>query len=77
MAVVAGGGLQGGTVMGASNGTGEEVADRPVYPQDLLGSLCELMGVNPDAPMPNPIGLDLPIVAPASHFGRLHEIMKG
>lgn len=75
--VVAGGGFQGGKVVGASNGTGEEVADRPVYPQDLLGSLCELMGINPDAPMPNPIGLDLPIMAPASRLGRLHEIMKG
>ena len=75
--VVAGGGFAGGTVVGASNRTGEEVASRPVHPQDLLGSLYRLMGINPDAPLPNPMDLDIPIAAPASRAGRLHEIMEG
>lgn len=75
--VVAGGGFTGGTVVGRSNRTGEEVVERPVYPQDLLGSFCELMGINPDSPFPDSTGVDLPLMPPASDAGRLHEIMKG
>jgi hypothetical protein len=74
-AVVAGGGFKGGEILGASNATGEEVAQRPVYPQDLLGSIYELLGIDPDGPMPNPQNLDVPIMAPASKVGRLKEIM--
>jgi hypothetical protein len=76
-AVVAGGGFAGGQVVGESSRTGEEVARRPVYPQDLLGSFCELMGVNPDAPYEHPVGQGLPVMSPASEYGRLYEIMKG
>jgi len=75
--LVAGGGFRGGQVVGASDRTGENVADRPIHPQDLLGSLCELMGIDPRAPMPNPKGLDVPIMAPPSEVGLLREIMKG
>ena len=75
--VVAGGGFQGGTVVGKSNRTGEEVVDRPVHPQDLLGSFCHLMGINPDASFPRSTGVDLPVMPPESTGGRLNEIMKG
>lgn len=76
-AVVAGGGFSGGHVVGQSSRTGEEVAKRPVYPQDLLGSFCELMGIDPDGPLPGPVGQGLPVMSPASECGRLYEIMKG
>jgi hypothetical protein len=78
-AVVAGGGFQGGHVVGASDATGEQVAERPVSPQDLLGSMCELLGIDPDGPLPNPRGLDLKVMAsdqePSKGAGRLNEIM--
>ncbi|MEE8308590.1 MAG: DUF1501 domain-containing protein, partial [Gammaproteobacteria bacterium] len=51
-ALVAGGGFKGGHVVGASNEKGMEVADRPVYPQDLIGSMYELLGIDPDGPLP-------------------------
>ncbi len=75
-AVVAGGGFKGGQVVGASDATGEHVTERPVYPCDLLGSICQLMGIDPDGPLPNPRGLDLKVM-PASDesAGRLTEIM--
>jgi len=74
-AVVAGGGFKGGRVVGASDDKGMEVADRPVYPQDLLGSMYELLGIDPDGPMPNPRGMDIKVM-PASKTdgGRLKEI---
>lgn len=75
-AVVAGGGFKGGHIVGASNENGTEVAGRPVYPQDLIGSMYALLGIDPDGPLPNPRGLDVKLM-PASDkgAGRLIEIM--
>jgi len=46
--LVAGGGFQGGKVVGESDAVGGAVKTRPVTPQDLLGSICELCGLDPD-----------------------------
>jgi uncharacterized protein (DUF1501 family) len=78
-AVVAGGGFKGGQVVGASDAKGEAVARRPVYPRDLIASIYELLGIDPDGKLPNPQGLDVR-VAPsaadgASTGGRPREIM--
>jgi uncharacterized protein (DUF1501 family) len=77
--VVAGGGFKGGHVVGASDDKGEKVASRPVYPQDLIGSIYELLGIDPDGPLPNPLGLSIPVLQPADTSnktgGRLREIM--
>ena len=78
-AVLAGGGFKGGCVVGASDAKGEEVKERPVYPCDLLGSIYELMGIDPDGKLPNPMGLDLTVTPSAADgipmAGRLKEIM--
>lgn len=79
-AVVAGGGFRGGQVVGASDATGEKVTERPVYPIDLLGSICELLDIDPEGPMPNPRGMDVKVMAPDDEqssraAGRLYEIM--
>ena len=55
-AVVAGGGFQGGQVLGASDAKGAEVKDRPVYPCDLIGTMYELLGIDPDGNLPHPMG---------------------
>ena len=54
--LVAGGGFKGGHVVGSSNETGEEVKDRPVYPVDLIGSMYELLGIDPNGKLPHPQG---------------------
>jgi len=75
-AVLAGGGFKGGRVVGASNKYGTEVADRPVYPQNLLGSIYELLGIDPDGPLPNKRGLDVKVMPNSDRGrGRLREIM--
>ena len=78
-AVVAGGGFKGGRVVGASDAKGEEVKDRPVYPCDLIGSMYELLGIDPDAKLPHPQGLDVRVTPTAAEGvktgGRLKEIM--
>jgi uncharacterized protein (DUF1501 family) len=74
--LAAGGGFKGGQVLGASDEKAEKVVDRPVYPQDLLGSILELMGINPDAPLPNMRGYDVPVMLAQSEKGRLREIIS-
>lgn len=56
-AVLAGGGFKGGCVVGASDAKGEEVKDRPVYPCDVIGSMYQLLGIDPKATLPHPQGL--------------------
>lgn len=76
--VVAGGGFKGGHVVGASDARGEEVAERPVGPQDLLGSMIELLGIDPEGPLPNARGMELKVMASnekSQTGGRLREIM--
>ncbi|MBZ5581250.1 MAG: DUF1501 domain-containing protein [Acidobacteriia bacterium] len=78
-AVVAGGGFQGGRVLGASDAKGEDVKDRPVYPCDVLGSMYELLGIDPEGKLPNPQGLDARVTPTAAEGvatgGRLKELM--
>ena len=54
--LVAGGGFQGGQVVGASDARAERVQDRPVYPGDLIGTMYQLVGIDPDAGLPHPRG---------------------
>ncbi len=78
-ALVAGGGFKGGCVVGASDVKGEEVKDRPVYPCDLLGSIYQLMGIDPEGKLSNPLGQPLTVTPTAADgipmAGRLKEIM--
>jgi len=68
-AVVAGGGFRGGHVVGASDARGEEVRDRPVLPADVIGSMYTLLGLNLEAKLPNPEGLDLRVMPRAEEAG--------
>jgi len=77
--LVAGGGFKGGHIVGSSDEKGAEVKERPVYPIDLLGSIYELAGIDPDAKLPHPMGLDAHVLASSEagvkSAGRLREIM--
>jgi hypothetical protein len=78
--VVAGGGFQGGHVIGSSNAKGMAVADRPVYPWDLIGSMYEQLGIDTTAQLPHPQGLDVRVSPTEADGvtigGRLREIMS-
>ena len=78
--VVAGGGFKGGRVVGETNATGEDVATRPVSVQDLIGSIYELLGIDPEGPLPNARGMDTKLLPTSAESGlktegRLREIM--
>lgn len=78
-ALVAGGGFKGGQIVGASDSTGSEVAERPVYPVDLLGSIYHLAGIDPAGRLPHPMGLEARVLPELSEEvksnGLLTEIM--
>jgi uncharacterized protein (DUF1501 family) len=78
-AVVAGGGFKGGHVIGSSDAKGEEVKDRPVYPPDMIGSIYELLGIDPGGTLPHPLGEVVHVIPSAAEGaatgGRLKEIM--
>ncbi len=77
--VLAGGGFKGGRVVGASDEKAAEVKERPVYPVDLIASMYELLGIDANAKLPHPQGLDVRVTASADDgaktAGRLKEIM--
>lgn len=77
--LVAGGGFQGGEIVGETTANGEEVKERPVYPIDLLGSIYDLAGIDTNAKLPHPMGFDARVLATtengAKSAGRLTEIM--
>jgi hypothetical protein len=77
-ALVAGGGLKGGRVVGSTDARGEEVKDRPVHPRDLLATLARQLGIDPDGPLPNPRGLEVTVMPPAdlkATRGELRELL--
>ena len=63
---MAGGGFQGGQVIGQTDAHGEEVTSQPVPPIELIGSMYELLGVSPNAKLPHPEGSDVRVMPTAA-----------
>lgn len=77
--LVAGGGFHGGKVVGKTTKTGEEVAERPVWPCDLIGTVYLLMGIDPYGTLPHVSEGNLPILpsllVDKENHGLLYEII--
>lgn len=77
--LVAGGGFQGGKVLGKTDRTGENVAERPVAPCDLIGTVYLLMGIDPYGTLPHVSEGNLPILPSLldkkKSYGLLYEII--
>ena len=76
--VLAGGGFTGGAVVGKSDDKAAYVTQRPVYPWDLLGSMYQMLGIDPDGTIPHPHGRELALLPKKEDGvevgGRLTEI---
>ena len=59
--LVAGGGVQGGQVIGSSNSRGEIPKDRPIRPEDLAVTLYRKLGIDPDYAFPDRAGRPISI----------------
>ncbi len=60
--ILAGGGIQRGAVVGASDKTASYPTTQPYGIQDLLRTVFHLMGVNADRVVSTPLGRPVPIV---------------
>jgi hypothetical protein len=72
--LLAGGGFQGGRVVGASDENAANVTERPVTPQDFFASIYERLGIEPEGVMPNSPEGSLKVMPGAEH--RLAELYK-
>ncbi len=61
-AAIAGGGVRGGQVIGATTADGTEIANRPVTVNDLFTSVCKALRVNPERENISPLGRPMKIV---------------
>jgi hypothetical protein len=59
---LAGGGVRGGQVIGASSSEGTEVKDRPVAVNDLMASFCHALKIEPTKENMSPLGRPIKIV---------------
>lgn len=55
-AIMAGGGVRGGQVIGRSDSTGERPVDEPVTPADIVFSIYTALGIDPQATLQTPDG---------------------
>jgi uncharacterized protein (DUF1501 family) len=63
--LLAGGGVQGGRVVGASDRHGAEPADRPVHAAEIAATVYHALGIDPRTPLRTPDGRSLPLVPAA------------
>jgi hypothetical protein len=59
---LAGGGIRGGRVIGATDATGTQVTERPVTVPDLFCTFCQALGINPRRERLTPLGRPIRIV---------------
>ncbi len=55
--LMAGGGIKGGTIVGASDAKGYEPAERPVHPEDLSATIYERLGIDYTQSISSPEGV--------------------
>jgi hypothetical protein len=70
--LLAGGGIRGGTVCGASDAQAAYVKDRPVSTADICATIYHCLGIDPEMPVPDRSGRPIPI----AHGGQaIREIL--
>jgi hypothetical protein len=59
--VLAGGGVRGGVVVGATSDDGDKVVSRPTTVPELMATAATLLGVDPDKQLTTPLGRPITI----------------
>lgn len=70
-ALVAGGGIRGGQVIGATTSKAEYPTERPLSPQDLLATMYRHLGIPHEASFPNFAGRPIPILGSGTPIAEL------
>lgn len=70
--VMAGAGIRGGNIIGATDSQAAYVTDRPVTPPDMAATVLKFLGVDPDLVVHTPVGRPVPL----ANGGRpVHELV--
>ena len=69
--MLAGGGIKGGLVVGASDDMGESPRDRPVTPSDLAATIYQQLGIEPDKTLYTPDGRPVKVSLHGTPVGEL------
>lgn len=59
--LMAGGGVHGGQVIGATDKQAAEVTERPISPEDMVATILHALGIDHDKVMHTPLGRPVPI----------------
>jgi hypothetical protein len=59
---MAGAGVQGGAVIGATDHQAGQVTDRPITPQDMAATILYALGINHKTVLHTPLGRPVPLV---------------
>jgi hypothetical protein len=70
-AVLAGGGLKMGQVIGSTDARGEQVKDRPYRVAQVLSTIYRTIGIDPARTFPNHTGRPVPILDDREPVGEL------
>ncbi len=70
-AMVAGGGLRGGQVVGATNAKAEHPIERPLKPADLLATIYHVLGIDPTMLFKDYAGRPVPILSEGAPIAEL------
>jgi uncharacterized protein (DUF1501 family) len=70
-ALVAGGGIRGGRIVGSTDARGERVKDRPVTPFDLHATIYHVLGVDPTTHFVDHSGRPVPVIDRGEVIGEL------
>jgi len=70
-ALLSGGGIQGGRIIGATTADGGEPRDRPLGPADLLATIYQSVGIDPEASVNDRLGRPIRIAPEGRAIGEL------
>jgi uncharacterized protein (DUF1501 family) len=73
--LVAGGGFKASMVIGATDKTGENITERKVFPCDLIGTVYQLMGIEPYGTLPHPTEGKVPILPSLGKQGQSNGLL--
>jgi hypothetical protein len=71
--LLAGGGVKGGRVVGASDRFGAEPAETPLTPQDVIATIYTLLGISPEQEFADRFDRPLKILNGVGRF--IHELV--
>lgn len=73
--LIAGGGFKPSKVIGTTDKTGENIVERKVFPCDLIGSVYQQLGINPNGTLPHTTEGNVPMLPSLGKVGQSNGLL--